>query len=305
MLASHVFRPRTSVRSRNAAVDSAFVCPLYRGRVAFNYRVLYVVTFFTFAALSQRRFYLLSTHLAIHIVDLHLYQQPPILCYLYGALPTRRRFSAYYYSSSRISCSFSIARRRRVSWLVSFGAVPLQGALVPRIRSSIWRISFSTGQSYTVDALYIAVASIYTSIGSIIASRSSAARSILLQAPVILRRYQLYSFSRGARELFASGLPFRPIPQIWAPQSIIGLTTTVYSSRVRLKEGPQVKAAIRNTALKATTPLQVACVIYAFQFSLASTQTPKTLRVVSGFASQPWILTVDARSLFALLFLVK
>ena len=73
MLASYTFRPRTSVRSRKAAVDSAFVYPLYRGRVAFAYRVLYVVTFYTFAAFSQRRFYLLSAHLIIYIVDLYLY----------------------------------------------------------------------------------------------------------------------------------------------------------------------------------------------------------------------------------------
>ena len=50
MLASHMFRPRTSVYSRKAAVDSAFVYPFYRGRVAFTYRVLYVVTFYTFTA---------------------------------------------------------------------------------------------------------------------------------------------------------------------------------------------------------------------------------------------------------------
>ena len=73
MLASHAFRPRTSVYSRNAAVDSAFVCLLYKGRVAFNYGVLYIVTFFTFTALSQYCFYLLSAHLAMYIVNLYLY----------------------------------------------------------------------------------------------------------------------------------------------------------------------------------------------------------------------------------------
>ena len=72
MLASHIFRPRTSVCSRNMAVDSAFVCPLYRGRVAFDYGVLYIVAFYAFAAFSQRCFYSLSAHLAMHIVDLHL-----------------------------------------------------------------------------------------------------------------------------------------------------------------------------------------------------------------------------------------
>ena len=115
MLTSYIFRPRTSVRSRNTAVDSTFVYPLYRGRVAFAYRVLYVVAFCAFAAFSQPRFHLLSTHLVMHIVDLYLYWWPPILYYLYGALPTRRRFSTYCYSSSRVSYFFSIAYRRRVS----------------------------------------------------------------------------------------------------------------------------------------------------------------------------------------------
>jgi len=122
---------------------------------------------------------------------------------------------------------------------------------------------------------------------------------------VILRRHWFCSFSSGAKELFAIGLPFSPRPQIWAPYSIVGLTTAVYSSRVRLNEGPQVEAAIRDAAANAAAPLVVAFVICAFQFSLASTQTPRTLSVASGFASQPWILTVDARSSFALLFLVK
>jgi hypothetical protein len=72
---------------------------------------------------------------------------------------------------------------------------------------------------------------------------------------VILYRHWFCSFSSGARELFASGLPFSPMPQIWAPYSIAGLTTAVYSSRVRLNKGPQVKAAIRNAAVKAAAPL--------------------------------------------------
>ena len=72
MLASHTFRPKTSVCSRNVAIDSAFICLLYRGRVAFNYGVLYIVAFFAFAALSQCRFYLLSAYFAMHIVDLYL-----------------------------------------------------------------------------------------------------------------------------------------------------------------------------------------------------------------------------------------
>ena len=173
------------------------------------------------------------------------------------------------------------------------------------MRSSVWRISFSTRWFCTVDTLCITVTSMYISISGTATSRSSMARGVLLQAPVILRRYQFYSFSSGARELFAISLPFSPMPQIWALQSIIGLTTAVYSSCMRLKEGPQVKAAIYDTTTKAAAPLWVAYVICAFQFSLVFTQTPRTFRVVSSFTSQPQILTVNARLLFALLFLVK
>jgi hypothetical protein len=72
MLTSYAFSPRTSIRSRKAAVDSAFVCPLYRGRVSINYRVLYVVAPCDFAAFFQRRFHLISAHLGIHKVDLNL-----------------------------------------------------------------------------------------------------------------------------------------------------------------------------------------------------------------------------------------
>ena len=43
MLASYAFSPKISVYSKNAAIDSAFVCPLYKGRVAFNHGVLHVV----------------------------------------------------------------------------------------------------------------------------------------------------------------------------------------------------------------------------------------------------------------------
>ena len=125
MLISYAFRPKTSIYNKNIVVDSAFIYPLYRGRVAFDYRVLYIVAFFAFAALSQRRFYSLSAHLAMHIVDLYLYWWPPILYCLCGALPARRQFSTYYYSSSCVSYSFSLAYRRRVSWLINLGIVPL------------------------------------------------------------------------------------------------------------------------------------------------------------------------------------
>ena len=73
MLTSHAFSPKISVYSKNATVDSAFVCLLYKGRVAFNYGVLYIVVLCALAAFSQCRFYSMSAHLAMHIVDLHLY----------------------------------------------------------------------------------------------------------------------------------------------------------------------------------------------------------------------------------------
>ena len=75
-------------------MDSAFVYPLYRGRVAFDYRVLYIVALYALAAFFQRYFYLISAHLAIYMVDLHLYWWPPILWCCRGALSARRRFSA-------------------------------------------------------------------------------------------------------------------------------------------------------------------------------------------------------------------
>ena len=77
------------------------------------------------------------------------------------------------------------------------------------------------------------------------------------------------------------------MPQIWAPYSIIGLTIAVYNRRVCLKESPHVEAVIYNAAANAIAPLWITCVIYVFQFSLESTQIPKTLRLVSGFVLQP------------------
>ena len=72
MLASYAFRPRTSIRSRKAAIDSTFVSPSYRGRVGVDYRVFHMATSYVFAASFHRRFYLRSAHLAISIVDLYL-----------------------------------------------------------------------------------------------------------------------------------------------------------------------------------------------------------------------------------------
>ena len=93
--------------------------------------------------------------------------------------------------------------------------------------------------------------------------------------------------ANGARALFNSTLSPGPRPQIWELYSIVGLITAVYSKRVSLKEGPHVEAVIRDAAENAAAPLWVACVIYAFQFSFKSTQTPKTLRVASSFTLQP------------------
>ena len=73
MLVSHAFRPRTSVRSRKTAVDSAFVSPLYRGRVGVDYGVFYIAASCAFAAFFHHHFYLRSAHLVISIIDLYLY----------------------------------------------------------------------------------------------------------------------------------------------------------------------------------------------------------------------------------------
>ena len=73
MLISYAFRPRTSVRSRKATIDSAFISPLYRGRVGVNYRVFHMAASYVFAASFYRRFYLRSAYLIISVVDLYLY----------------------------------------------------------------------------------------------------------------------------------------------------------------------------------------------------------------------------------------
>ena len=70
---SHAFRPKTFICSKKAAIDSAFISPLYRGRIGVNYRVFYVAASCAFAVSFYYCFYLRSAHLAISIVDLHLY----------------------------------------------------------------------------------------------------------------------------------------------------------------------------------------------------------------------------------------
>ena len=73
MLASHAFRPRTSIRSRKATINSAFISPSYRGRVGVDYGVFHIAASCVFAASFYCRFYLRSAYFAISIVDLHLY----------------------------------------------------------------------------------------------------------------------------------------------------------------------------------------------------------------------------------------
>ena len=73
MLVSHAFRPKTSVYNRKAAVDSAFVSLLYRGRVGVDYGVFHMAAFCAFATSFYCCFYLRSTYLVISVVDLYLY----------------------------------------------------------------------------------------------------------------------------------------------------------------------------------------------------------------------------------------
>ena len=48
MLASHIIRLKTFVYSRKAAVDSAFIRPLYRGSIGVAYRVFFIAMFYIF-----------------------------------------------------------------------------------------------------------------------------------------------------------------------------------------------------------------------------------------------------------------
>ena len=73
------------------------------------------------------------------------------------------------------------------------------------------------------------------------------------------------------------------MPQIWALYSIISLTTAVYNKHVCLNKSPYIKAVIYDAAANAVAPSWVTCVICVFQFSLKSTQTPKTLKLAFGF----------------------
>ena len=72
MLTSYIFRPKTSIYSRKAAIDSTFISPLYKGRVSINYRIFHIVTSYILTAFFYNYFYLKSAHLTISIVDLYL-----------------------------------------------------------------------------------------------------------------------------------------------------------------------------------------------------------------------------------------
>ena len=73
MLVNYTFRPKTSVHSKKAAVDSAFISPLYRERVGVNYGVFHIAASCAFAASFHCHFYLRSAHLAISVINLYLY----------------------------------------------------------------------------------------------------------------------------------------------------------------------------------------------------------------------------------------
>ena len=72
MLVNYAFRPKTSIYSRKAAVDSAFISPSYRGRVGVDYGVFHVAVSCAFTASFYCRFYLRSAYLAISIVNFYL-----------------------------------------------------------------------------------------------------------------------------------------------------------------------------------------------------------------------------------------
>ena len=86
ILINHIFSLKTSIQSKKAAVDSAFNCPLYKGRVAVVYGVFYVVALYAFTAFFYCYFHLISAYLIMHIVDLYLYWWPSSLYCCGGAL---------------------------------------------------------------------------------------------------------------------------------------------------------------------------------------------------------------------------
>ena len=125
--------------------------------------------------------------------------------------------------------------------------------------------------------------------------------------PVMRLRYLFWIFSSYYRLAFIC-LPFYPVCYACAPYTIAGLTITVYSSLILIKQGPQVDAVIYERVLKAAVPFPTVTFVCSFQFILGSSHTPSTLSFISGLISleKPLILIALARSLFgSLLHLVK
>ena len=73
MTISYIFKSKTSIYSKKAAIDFTFISPLYRRKVNINYRVFYIAIFYIFTNSFYYYFYLKFTYLIINIVDLYLY----------------------------------------------------------------------------------------------------------------------------------------------------------------------------------------------------------------------------------------
>ena len=175
ILISHIFSPKISIRNKKAAVNSTFNYPLYRGRVAIVYRVFYMVTLCAVTAFFHRHFYLISAHLVIYIVDLHLYWQPPSLYCCGSTLLVQCQVFIQCYSSSYISYSLSAACRCSTFQLIYLGILPLQRGLAPYIHFSTQCMSFSTRCPYTIVTFYITVVSM-----QILSSNTTASHSIVV-----------------------------------------------------------------------------------------------------------------------------
>jgi len=180
MLASHAFKPITFVCNKNAAVDSAFVSPLYRGTVGVVYRVFQVAVFYVFVIFFQYLFHSRSAHLAMNVVDFHLCWWPPVSCWHGSILLVWRQVSSWCSRNPYILFSLFIACRQRASWLVCLCIMPLWGTLALCMLFSVWHMFSSTEWPYTVTALCIAIVLIYRSNRGTAALCFSAACGVLL-----------------------------------------------------------------------------------------------------------------------------
>ena len=114
---------------------------------------------------------------------------------------------------------------------------------------------FSTRQSCTVTALYIAVILIYIFSSGTAASHLNTLHGVFLQAPIVLHRYLFYSLASSTRAFFTSILLLSPRLQTQELYSIVNLITAIYNRRVSLNKGPYIKAVIYNTTKNVATPL--------------------------------------------------